>query len=300
MTPKQLINPKSRSKTEKIPAKDRVNKCISHTTESPKKSGADELKWEKSYQNGWGKRLLVTILLVGQVFLRILKGKICRRHLVEQMAIVGFGSLNSVLLIAFFAGIIFTIQTAREMMRFGAVHLVGGAFALAFCRELAPILTAGIVAGQVGSAFAAEIGEMQVTEQIDALYMLRTNPIDYLVVPRVVACCIMLPVLTIFALVIGIFGGVLVATYFYNLPAAIFLNSVRDFLELSDLFAVVIKAFIFGGIVAVISCGWGLTTKGGSKGVSRSTTGAVVTSWVGIFMIDFLLSLAIFQEVSLK
>jgi ABC-type transport system involved in resistance to organic solvents, permease component len=135
------------------------------------------------------------------VLLRILSGKIDRRKIMEHLVTVGLDSLRAVLLIAFFAGMIFTIQSARELIRFGAVGAVGGAFALAFCRELAPVLTAGVVAGQVGSAFAAEIGEMQVTEQIDALYMLRTNPVDYLVVPRVIACCVMLPILTYF------FGG---------------------------------------------------------------------------------------------
>ncbi|MFM9159807.1 MAG: ABC transporter permease, partial [Dolichospermum sp.] len=96
------------------------------------------------------------------------------------------------------------IPTARELVRFGAVNTVGGAFALAFCRELAPILTASIIAGQVGSAFAAELGAMRVTEQIDALYILRTDPIDYLVLPRVIACCLMMPIMMIFSLIVGI------------------------------------------------------------------------------------------------
>ncbi|NER32458.1 MAG: ABC transporter permease, partial [Symploca sp. SIO1C4] len=170
---------------------------------------------------------------------------------------------------------------------------------LAFCRELAPLLTAGILAGQVGSAFAAELGSMRVTEQIDALKMLRTNPIDYLVIPRVIACCLMLPVLNIFSLVTGIVGGGVVGVLFYGVRPAIFLASVHLFLGTSDLINVVLKGFIFGAVIAVISCSWGLTTTGGVKGVGRSATGAVVTSWVSIFAVDFFLSWALFQELGI-
>lgn len=248
----------------------------------------------------WNLGFFVAILLGGQIFVRLLKGKIPHpRNLLEQMVIVGLGSLNSVLLIAFFAGMIFTVQTARELTKYGAVSAVGGAFALAFCRELAPILSASVVAGQVGSAFAAEIGEMQVTDQIDALYMLKTNPIDYLVMPRVIACCLMLPILTILALVIGIAGGIVVATYFYNIEPSVFLNSVRDFLELRDLISIGLKSLVFGTFISLIGCGFGLTTSGGAKGVSRATTAAVVSTWISIFVADFLLSLAIFQNLGI-
>lgn len=242
----------------------------------------------------------VAILLGGQILVRLLKGKIPRpRQLLEQMVTVGLGSLNSVLLIAFFAGMIFTVQTARELTKYGAVSAVGGAFALAFCRELAPILTASVVAGQVGSAYAAEIGEMQVTEQIDALYMLKTDPIDYLVIPRVIACCLMLPVLTTLALTVGLAGGVFVAAYFYNISPPVFLNSVRDFLELRDLLSIVLKGLIFGAFIGLIGCGFGITTTDGAKGVSRATTAAVVSTWISIFVADFILSLAIFQELNI-
>lgn len=215
----------------------------------------------------------------------------------QHLVTAGPGSISPVLLVGGFAGMIFTIQTARELVRFGAVNAVGGAFALAFCRELAPILTASIMAGQVGSAFAAEIGAMQVTEQIDALYMLKTDPIDYLVLPRVIACCLMVPLMTVFALVMGIIGGVFAAWQFYQIVPEIFLESVRDFLEPSDLFIILLKGFIFGVLVAVIGCSWGLTTKGGAKEVGESATKAVVTSWVSIFIVDFLLSILLFERV---
>jgi phospholipid/cholesterol/gamma-HCH transport system permease protein len=252
---------------------------------------------DETLNNRWFQRFLVTLFLGGQVLLRILQGKIDRRKIMEHLVTVGLDSLGSVLLIAFFGGMVFTFQLARELIRFGAVGAVGGTFAVAFCGELAPLLTAGVVAGQVGSAFAAEIGEMQVTEQIDALYMLRTNPIDYLVVPRVIACCIMLPILTIFSVAVGILGGLFVAVNFYELEPSVFLESVRTFLGPWDLVTVAIKSFIFGLIIALVGCGWGLTTAGGGKGVGQAATAAVVTSWVFIFVADLFISLLMFHEL---
>lgn len=258
------------------------------------------LKPDNYFEHQWNIGFFVAILLGGQILVHLLQGKIPRsRNLLEQIMIVGLGSLISVLLIAFFAGMIFTVQVARELIKYGAISAVGGAFALAFCRELAPILTASIVAGQVGSAFAAEIGEMQVTEQLDALSMLKTDLIDYLVIPRVIACCLMLPVLTIFALTVGLAGGVFVAAYFYNINSSVFLNSVRDFLELRDLLSIVLKSLVFGAFISLIGCGCGMATKGGSKGVSRATTTAVVSTWISIFGADFFLSLAIFHELGI-
>ncbi len=244
----------------------------------------------------WIVRCFAAVLLFGQVSLHLLQGKTCSRKILEHMVTAGPASISPVILVNVFAGMIFTIQTARELVRFGAVNAVGGAFALAFCRELAPILTASIIAGQVGSAFAAELGAMRVTEQIDALYMLKTDPIDYLVLPRVIACCLMMPIMMIFALLMGLVGGVFAAAQFYKILPEIFLESVRNFLEPSDLSIILLKGFIFGALVAVIGCSWGLTTKGGAKEVGESATKAVVTTWVLIFIIDFFLSLLLFEN----
>lgn len=241
-------------------------------------------------------RCLTSVLLFGQVLLHLLKGKTYYRCILPHMVTAGPGSIFPVILVSAFAGMIFTIQTARELVKFGAISALGGAFAVAFCRELAPILTASIIAGQVGSSFAAEIGSMQVTEQIDALHMLRTNPIDYLVLPRVVACVLMTPIMIVFALVVGIGGGVMAAALFYNVMPEVFLESVRGFLQPSDLLMVVIKGLIFGAIVAVNGCSWGLTTKGGAREVGESATKAVVSSWVSIFIADFFLSLIMFDK----
>ncbi len=251
------------------------------------------------FEPRWNFRFLAAVLLGGQVVLRLFMFKICPRHIVEHLVTIGLGSVSPVLLTISAAGMIFTIQTARELSRYGAVNAVGGAFAVAFCRELAPVLTAGIIAGQVGCAFAAEIGAMKVTEQIDALHMLKTNPIDYLVIPRVIACCLMLPILTILSLVVGLGGGLFAAAQFYNVSPVIFLTSVGNFLEVSDLFSLVFKAAIFGAVIAVISCSWGLTTTGGVKGVGVSATAAVVTSWVCIFFVDCLLSVVLLETIAL-
>jgi phospholipid/cholesterol/gamma-HCH transport system permease protein len=248
----------------------------------------------------WNFRLLSAVLLGGQVVFHLFKGKISRRHVVEHMVNVGAGSFPPAVFCIGAAGMIFTIQTARELSRYGAVEAVGGAFATAFCRELAPVLTAGIVAGQVGCAYAAEIGAMKVSEQIDALYMLKTDPIDYLVIPRVLACCLMLPVLSIVSMVVGIAGGAFVAAKFYNLAPDIFLNTVHSSLEVTDLFSLVLKALIFGAIVGIVGCSWGLTTTGGVKGVGASATAAVVTAWVFIFLVDFVLSLVLFEGLGVS
>lgn len=243
----------------------------------------------------WSGRLVAAILLGGQVLVHLLQGKINRRNTIEQMAVVGPDSLLIALVTAIFVGAVFTIQVAREFIRFGAANTVGGVLALALTRELAPVLTAVVLAGRVGSAFAAEIGTMRVTEQIDAMYMLKTDPIDYLVIPRLIACCLMLPILTLMSLFTGMFGGLLIATNVYNLSQTVFLDSARSFLDIWDILSAMIKAACFGAMIAVIGCSWGLTTTGGAKGVGQSTTTAVVTALLTIFIVNFFLSWVMFQ-----
>ncbi len=243
----------------------------------------------------WLERLTAALFLTGQVVVHLLKAKINRRNTWEQMAVVGPDSLSIALITAAFVGMVFTIQVAREFLNFGAGQAVGGVLALALTRELAPVLTAVVIAGRVGSAFAAEIGTMRVTEQIDALYVLRTDPIDYLVIPRVIACSLMLPVLTILSLITGMLGGLFIAATLYDISQITFIDSIRNFLQLWDLFSAVVKSFIFGALVAIIGCNWGLTTTGGAKGVGESTTTAVVTALIAIFISNFFLSWLMFQ-----
>lgn len=245
----------------------------------------------------WLQRLLAAAFLAGQVLLHLLKGKIHRRNTIEQMATVGPESLMIAMLTATVIGMVFTIQTAREFLNFGAGSAVGGVLALALTRELAPVMTGVVLAGRVGSAFAAELGTMRVTEQIDALYMLKTDPIDYLVIPRVIACFLMLPILTILAIIFGMAGGLLVTTTFFgnSITQSMFLDSASDLLSIWDLCAAAFKAFCFGTLIAVIGCSWGLTTTGGAKGVGQSTTTAVVTALLAIFIANFFLTWLMFQ-----
>ncbi|MGB3296243.1 MAG: MlaE family lipid ABC transporter permease subunit [Phormidesmis sp.] len=243
----------------------------------------------------WLQRLLAAILLGGQVLIHVISRPIHRRNTVEQMAAVGPQSLIIALVTALFVGMVFTIQVAREFINFGATNAIGGVLALTLSRELAPVLTAVVIAGRVGSAFAAEIGTMRVTEQIDALQMLKSDPIDYLVIPRVIACAMMLPLLSVLSFMTGMIGGLLVATNLYGISFTVFVNSARNFLTTWDLASALIKAVIFGVLIAVIGSSWGLTTTGGAKGVGQSTTTAVVTSLLSIFITNFFLSWVMFQ-----
>ncbi|BAZ50944.1 hypothetical protein NIES4103_35670 [Nostoc sp. NIES-4103] len=239
--------------------------------------------------------MLAAIFLGGQVIVHLLKGKINWRNTLEQMATVGPDSVFIALLTAVFVGAVFTIQVAREFINFGAGNLVGGVLAVALTRELSPVLTAVVLAGRVGSAFAAEIGTMRVTEQIDAMLILRTDPIDYLVIPRLLACCVMLPILTLLSLVTGMAGGLIVATNIYSISDTVFLDSARNLVGIWDICSAMIKACCFGLLIAVIGCSWGLTTTGGAKGVGQSTTTAVVTALLIVFVSNFFLSWLMFQ-----
>ncbi|MGF1536780.1 MAG: MlaE family lipid ABC transporter permease subunit [Elainellaceae cyanobacterium] len=243
----------------------------------------------------WVRRLIASVFLGGQVAMHLVGGRIHRRNTIEQLASVGPDSLLIALMTATTVGMVFTIQVAREFINFGASTAVGGVLAVALIRELTPVLTAIIVAGRVGSAFAAEIGTMVVTEQIDALQMLKTDPVDYLVLPRVLACCIMVPILSLWSFITGMTGGMILADSIYSISYSVFLQSARNFLGVWDLISVLIKSVVFGAIVATIGTSWGLTTTGGAKGVGQSTTASVVTSLLMIFITNFILSWLLFQ-----
>ena len=243
----------------------------------------------------WLERLLSAVLLGGQALIHLISRPIHRRNTLEQMAAVGPQSVVIALVTALAVAMVFTIQVAREFINFGATSVIGGLLALTLARELSPVLTAVVLAGRVGSAFAAEIGTMRVTEQIDALEMLKSDPVDYLVIPRVIACALMMPLLNVLAFITGMVGGWLVATNLYDIPTVVFISSARNFLTIWDLASSLIKSVIFGLLIAVVGCSWGLTTTGGAKGVGQSTTTAVVTSLLAIFITNFFLSWGMFQ-----
>lgn len=240
-------------------------------------------------------RGLSVLILAGQVIIRTLKGKIHWKNTLQQLERVGPKSVGVCLLTAAFVGMAFTIQFVREFTRLGLNRSIGGVLALAFSRELSPVVTSIVVAGRLGSAFAAELGTMQVSEQTDTLRVLGADPVDYLVVPRVLASCIALPILTLMCFTVGLASSALLSDSVYGISINIILDSAQRALRSWDLISAMIKSGVFGAIISVVSCAWGVTTLGGAKGVGESTTSAVVVSLVGIFIADFALSCLFFQ-----
>lgn len=240
-------------------------------------------------------RSVAALVLGGEVMVRILQGKIHWRNTFEQLRLVGPRSLGVCLLTAAFVGMVFTIQFIREFAKLGLTRSVGGVLALALARELTPVITSIIVAGRVGSAFAAELGTMQVSEQTDSLRVLGSDPVDYLITPRVLACMIAGPILNLMCFCMGMAASVLLADAVYNVPCNTIIDSAMRAVASWDIVTSMIKCWLFGTIIAIVSCSWGYTTSGGAKGVGESTTSAVVISLVLIFIFDFLLSFLFFQ-----
>ena len=210
----------------------------------------------------------------------------------EQMVSTGVNSLPVAAVTAVFTGMVLALQTGitLEKKLAGVSQYLGGMVSMTMLRELGPVLTALIVTGRVGSAMAAEIGTMRVTEQIDARETLGTNPVKYLVVPRVFALLVMLPVLTMFSDAIGMVGGYLVAHVRFGQSFGMFIENAQSMVDLNDLFSGLFKTFFFGVIIATVSCYKGFRTSGGAEGVGRSTTSAVVISSMTILVADYLLT----------
>jgi phospholipid/cholesterol/gamma-HCH transport system permease protein len=242
----------------------------------------------------WLRRLGTSCLIGGQAVSAIVKGRINPSDLVTEMMEAGPGSFLIVVITSLAAGTVFNIQAVAELSKQGASSAVGGLLALGLSREIAPLLTATLLTGQVATAYAAQLGTMRVTEQIDAITMLRTDPVEYLVVPRVLAMLIMAPVQCLVFFWVGIWSGQISSSWLYNIPPSVFWNSVRTWMDTDDLSSMLIKAVVFGLQIAVIACGWGLTTRGGPKEVGTSTTGAVVMILVTVALMDALLTKVLF------
>ncbi|HPM42710.1 MAG TPA: ABC transporter permease [Candidatus Omnitrophota bacterium] len=207
-----------------------------------------------------------------------------------QMVFAGVGSFIIVFFVAFFTGIVIAMQSAYQLARFGANIYVAPMVAVGLARELGPVLTALVVAGRVGAAIAAELGTMQVTEQIEALETMALNPIRFLVVPRFLALVIMLPCLTVFADMIGIMGGFVVGVFNLNLDPHRYLTFSFKFMAWKDVWTGLVKSFVFGITISLVGCYMGLRTKGGAEGVGKATTLSVVTSFILIILFDCLLT----------
>ena len=204
----------------------------------------------------------------------------------EQMDLIGVGSLPIVILTGFFIGGVMVLQTAAQFEKFGETALTGDAVALALVRELGPAITALLVAGRNASGIASELGSMVVTEQVDAMRALGTDPIRKLVTPRVVATLLMLPLLTVVSDFVGLCGGFFVAYFTLRLGAVQFWTRAIDALAFGDVVQGLAKPFVFGLIIATVGCYEGLRVKGGTQGVGRATTTAVVVSSVFILVVD--------------
>jgi phospholipid/cholesterol/gamma-HCH transport system permease protein len=223
--------------------------------------------------------------------------------LLEQMDRIGVGSIPIVVLTGFFTGMVLALQSSVELARFGAEIYIGNLVAASMVRELGPVLCGLMVAGRAASGIAAELGSMRVTEQIDALQSFGTDPIKKLVTPRVLAGLLMLPVLTVLTDVLGILGGLVISVFRLGVTADAYLQGVLSTLAQSgfllwffpvDFFTGLIKPLVFGGIITLTACYYGLNTQGGTEGVGRSATSAVVTCSVLILAVDYFLTQLLF------
>lgn len=212
------------------------------------------------------------------------------RDIVEQFDAIGIGSLMVIVLSGFFTGAALALQSGMTLDQFGARSLVGRLVSASMIKELGPVLTGLMLAGRVGSGIAAELGSMMVTDQINALRALGTDPVRKLVVPRVLACFLMAPVLTVMSDASGLVGGWIVAVFSLNVASGVYWQSVQDALYLGDAWMGIIKPFFLGFVIGTVGCHVGLRTRGGTQGVGRATTNAVVVASVAVIAVNFFIS----------
>jgi phospholipid/cholesterol/gamma-HCH transport system permease protein len=234
-----------------------------------------------------------TPLLAARAFGGLLKKPRYINETIAQMDLIGVGSLAIIILTGFFTGGVLTVQTFPTLKTYGAQSQTGYLVAVSLVRELGPVLCALMVTGRVGSAISAELGSMVVSQQIDAMRALGTDPVRKLVAPRLLALLISLPLLTVLADVLGIFGGWVTAVALYTVPSTLFINSVRDGISTDDLIGGVVKPIVFSLIIGTIACRQGLNTEGGTVGVGRSTTRAVVLASIVVIIADYFLAKAL-------
>lgn len=248
-----------------------------------------------------GRKFLETVEVAGNFFLFVVHTlRACFTppfewgEISKQLESIGVASLPVMAVTALFTGMVFTLQTYDGFARFGAEGYVPGVLALALLRELVPVMGGMMVAGRVGSAIAAELGTMRVTDQIDALEVMGTDPVHYLVIPRFFAAVVMMPLLVTLGSLIGLLGGWWLITYVLQTPSPAFLDIAFEYLDPEDFWSGFIKALFFGAIIAIVGCYKGLNTRGGAEGVGIATTNAVVLSCLNILVCDFFLTKVFF------
>ena len=249
-------------------------------------------------QNG-AKRVVHEVqeymLLQAATIRGIVRGPYYKVDIVTQFEQIGLGSLTVVLLTGFFTGAVLALQSGFTLDQFGARPFVGRLVSASMIKELGPVLTGLMLAGRIGSGIAAELGSMVVTDQINALRALGTDPIRKLVVPRVLAGFLMAPVLTVISDAVGIFGGWMVARFQLQVPSGVYWSSVTEALYGQDVWMGLIKPFVLGFIIVTIACHVGLRTRGGTQGVGKATTVAVVAGSVGVIASDFFVTQLLIQ-----
>ncbi len=208
----------------------------------------------------------------------------------RQLEAIGARSSTIVLITALFTGMVLALQTGIALARFGAKPYVGSVVGLSLARELGPVLTALMVGGRVGAGITAEIGAMQVTEQVDAIRSMGADPVQKLVLPRVLAATIALPLLTVLADVLGVFGGLVLSWSQFGIDPNFYLQTIVNTVTLQDFFSGIAKTFVFGWLIAMVGCSTALATTGGTVGVGRATTQAVVVASIGVLVTDFFLT----------
>ncbi len=237
-----------------------------------------------------GKILLLFLSVLAWMFRPPLK----LRNIFKQMEFVGVKSIFVVVLTGTFTGMVLALQSYHGFKMFSAESLVGSTVALSMTRELGPVLTSLMVTARAGSAMAAELGTMRVTEQIDALYVMAANPVKHLIVPRVIAGFLMVPLLTVVCDFTGIVGGYFVGVHILNINPGIFIKNIIRLVDLNDIYSGLVKAACFGLILSLVGCYKGFNTRGGAEGVGRATTEAVVLASISILISDYFLTAIMF------
>ncbi|MEO5988965.1 MAG: ABC transporter permease [Candidatus Eisenbacteria bacterium] len=237
------------------------------------------------------------VMLIGETFRMLGRGMRSLGLIVDQMHAIGVQSLLLVVIVSMFTGAVAAVQAAYQFDNVVPLKFIGSVILRSVIIELGPVLTALIVGGRVGASIAAELGTMRVTEQVDALEAMAINPVRYLVVPRVVAAFIMLPMLTIIANTIAVFGGYVVAVTSVGVSTHTYVAGLREFFLMRDLISGLIKSFFFGGIISWMGCYYGFRTEGGAQGVGVATTRAVVASCVLVLISDYVLANVLFRFI---
>ena len=245
----------------------------------------------------WGKQVRTLVdelgeisILVANTFRSLLKRPLEVDSTIYQLESLGVRSVGIVAVTSIFIGMVMTIQFAYGLARFGGLEYIPRVIVLSFARELAPTLTAVIVGGRIGSGMAAEVGAMNVTEQVDAIRALGADPAKKLVVPRMVAAIIAMPILGLLAFVLGVVGAILICNFQFDISPRYFLRSSIDAMTIADFLSGMAKTPVFGFIIAIVGCHFGLRTTGGTEGVGLSTTRTVVVVSIAILIADFIMT----------